>query len=164
MRNLPLTFDCVYYSQKWWEDFAKFCGLLRIYELYQHAKNLVNSQCTLKSFETSKLHNKIDGTTIHYTAKLPLGPFRSRSAKVWRSVLCQNTKVHLIYGSFFMRLLSQCSAEVMSFAKLKGMSKSWLFYSTFLINYDTVCSQQKSWVSYRKLYEKSRKIQRSKVK
>ena len=100
MRNLPLTFDCVYYSQKWWEDFAKFCGLVRIYELYQHAKNLVNSQCTLKSFETSKLHNKIDGTTIHYTAKLPLGPFRSRFAKVWRSVLCQNTKVHLIYGSF----------------------------------------------------------------
>ena len=65
---------------------------------------------------------------------------------------------------FFMRLLSQCSAEVMSFAKLKGMSKSWLFYSTFLVNYDTVCNQQKSWASYRKPYENPRKIQRSKVK
>ena len=34
MRNLPLTFDCSTYSQKLGEDFVKFCGLLRIYELY----------------------------------------------------------------------------------------------------------------------------------
>ena len=34
MRNLPLTFDSMYCSQKLWKDFAKFCGLLRIYELY----------------------------------------------------------------------------------------------------------------------------------
>jgi hypothetical protein len=34
LRNLPLTFDCMYCSQKL-EDFAKFCGLLRIFELYQ---------------------------------------------------------------------------------------------------------------------------------
>ena len=34
LRNLPLTFDCMYCSQKLVEDFAKFCGLLRIYELY----------------------------------------------------------------------------------------------------------------------------------
>ena len=34
MRNLPLTFDCMYSSQKLEEDFVKFCGLLRIYELY----------------------------------------------------------------------------------------------------------------------------------
>ena len=33
LRNLPPTFDCMYYSQKLGEDFAKFCGLLRIYEL-----------------------------------------------------------------------------------------------------------------------------------
>ena len=33
MRNLPLTFDHSTYSQKLGEDFAKFCGLLRIYEL-----------------------------------------------------------------------------------------------------------------------------------
>ena len=34
MRNLHLTFDYSTYSQKLCEDFAKFCGLLRIYELY----------------------------------------------------------------------------------------------------------------------------------
>ena len=33
LRNLPLTFDNSTYSQKLVEDFAKFCGLLRIYEL-----------------------------------------------------------------------------------------------------------------------------------
>ena len=31
--NLHLTFDYSTYSQKLGEDFAKFCGLLRIYEL-----------------------------------------------------------------------------------------------------------------------------------
>ena len=34
LRNLLLTFDCMYCSQKLAEDFAKFCGPLRIYELY----------------------------------------------------------------------------------------------------------------------------------
>ena len=34
LQNLPLTFVCMYCSQKVGEDVAKFCGLLRIYELY----------------------------------------------------------------------------------------------------------------------------------
>ena len=34
LRNLHLTFDCMYCGQKLGEDFAKFCGLLRKYELY----------------------------------------------------------------------------------------------------------------------------------
>ena len=34
LQNLPLTFDCMCCSQKQGEDFAKFCGLFRIYELY----------------------------------------------------------------------------------------------------------------------------------
>ena len=33
MKNIHLTFDYSTYSQKLGEDFAKFCGLLRIYEL-----------------------------------------------------------------------------------------------------------------------------------
>ena len=33
LQNLPLTFDCMYCNQKEGEDFAKFCGLLRICEL-----------------------------------------------------------------------------------------------------------------------------------
>ena len=33
--NLPLTLDYSTYGQNLGEDFAKFCGLLRIYELYQ---------------------------------------------------------------------------------------------------------------------------------
>ena len=35
LQNLPLTFDCMYCMQKLGEDFAKFCGLLRIDELYR---------------------------------------------------------------------------------------------------------------------------------
>ena len=34
LQNLHLTFDYSTYSQKKGEDFTKFCGLLRIYELY----------------------------------------------------------------------------------------------------------------------------------
>ena len=34
LQNLPLTFDYSTYSQRLGEDFAKFCVLLRIYELY----------------------------------------------------------------------------------------------------------------------------------
>ena len=34
LRNLHLTFDCMYCSQKLGEDVAKFCCLLRMYELY----------------------------------------------------------------------------------------------------------------------------------
>ena len=41
MRNLPLTFDYSTYSQKKGEDFAKFCGLLRIYELNDKKKLVV---------------------------------------------------------------------------------------------------------------------------
>ena len=33
LRNLHLTFDCMFCSQKLGEDFAKLCGLLRIHEL-----------------------------------------------------------------------------------------------------------------------------------
>ena len=45
LRNLPLTFDYSTYSQKLVEDFAKFCGLLRIYELY-------TDRCALGSKES----------------------------------------------------------------------------------------------------------------
>ena len=34
MPKRPLTFDWHYIGQKYGEDFANFCGLLRIYELY----------------------------------------------------------------------------------------------------------------------------------
>ena len=39
--NLPLTFDYSTYSQKVVEDFAKFCGLLRIYKLYLSQEHLL---------------------------------------------------------------------------------------------------------------------------
>ena len=36
LRNFHLTFDFSTYSHKLGEEIAKFCGLLRIYELYLH--------------------------------------------------------------------------------------------------------------------------------
>ena len=36
MQNLHLTFDHSTHSQKLGEDFTRFCGLLRIYELYEY--------------------------------------------------------------------------------------------------------------------------------
>ena len=54
MRNLPLSFDCMYCSQKLGVDFAKFCGLLRIYELYITVK-LCYQILTLASREHAEL-------------------------------------------------------------------------------------------------------------
>ena len=41
MGNLHLTFDWHYIGQKKGEYFAKFCGLLRIYELYNVNSNYI---------------------------------------------------------------------------------------------------------------------------
>ena len=38
LQNLHPNFDWHYIGQKWGEDFAIFCGLLRIYELYVAAE------------------------------------------------------------------------------------------------------------------------------
>ena len=61
-----LTFDCMYCSQKLGEDFAKLCGLLRIYELYQKL-------CSIRSaFEYASLLNKL--RDIMYEVKFKVLP------------------------------------------------------------------------------------------
>ena len=50
MRNLHLTFDCMYCSQKLGEDFTKFCGLLRIYELYLYQSKFLKHFYNLYAF------------------------------------------------------------------------------------------------------------------
>ena len=42
LQNLHLTFDYGTYSQKLGEYFAKFCDLLRIYELYQSSGDFIS--------------------------------------------------------------------------------------------------------------------------
>ena len=56
MRNLRLTFDCMYCRQKQGEDFAKFCGLLRIYELYHLGGRMEKHSLAIgsKAFHTVK--------------------------------------------------------------------------------------------------------------
>ena len=58
LRNLPLTFDHSTYSQKLVEDFAKFCGLLRIYELYLKA-------CLTYQFSDIDRLSVKDSTLVH---------------------------------------------------------------------------------------------------
>ena len=58
LRNLPLTFDCMYCSQKLGEDFAKFCGLLRIYKLYHTFAHSKTYKDVLKSLRISALVSK----------------------------------------------------------------------------------------------------------
>ena len=50
MRNFPLTFGYSRYSQKLGEDFAKFCGLLRIFELYFTYQILFHKKCPPQDF------------------------------------------------------------------------------------------------------------------
>ena len=58
MRNLHLSFDCMYCSQKVGEDFAKFCGLLRIHELYCAA-------CTFENEGLSVFDQMFDSTIVY---------------------------------------------------------------------------------------------------
>ena len=64
MRNLHQLFDWQYIGQIIGEDFAKFCGLLRIYELYDEC--FVNEAFKLVfqvQFQcVSELHTKIAGS------------------------------------------------------------------------------------------------------
>ena len=55
MQNLHLIFDYSTYSQKLGEDFAKFCGLLRIYELYKNIL-LIISDITVVLRSLTKLN------------------------------------------------------------------------------------------------------------
>ena len=84
-RNLPLTFDCMYCSQKWGEDFAKLCGLLRIYELYHSVECwsecflfslrnfILQSSITIKKMWMAKDFGKsIFGTSFVFLTKLPI--------------------------------------------------------------------------------------------
>ena len=63
MRNIHLTFGWHYIGQKLGQDFAKFCGLLRIYELYisiqfdQFWTDLIKSDQTI---------NKVENLTIYF--------------------------------------------------------------------------------------------------
>ena len=48
LRNLHLTFDWHYIGKKKGEDFAKFCGLLRVYELYKNCtRNCIRNKTFL---------------------------------------------------------------------------------------------------------------------
>ena len=70
MRNLPLTFDCMYCSQKLGEDFAKFLGLLRLYELYEKfifgfkEKSLPNNLKSCFHTESKNYDFYLNNTTI----------------------------------------------------------------------------------------------------
>ena len=56
LRNLHLTFDWHYIGKKHGEDFAKFCGLLRIYELYlEGAPNFETWPITITNIQNSTL-------------------------------------------------------------------------------------------------------------
>ena len=59
LQNLQLTFDCMYCSQKLGEDLAKFCGLLRIYELYFTKRGKPILKIGLKSFIIFKVDHQM---------------------------------------------------------------------------------------------------------
>ena len=68
LRNLPLTFDYSTYSQKWGEDFAKFCGLLRIYELYHNKTVPSLALVTTSSFHYREFSKKCAVKPWYYKA------------------------------------------------------------------------------------------------
>ena len=105
MRNLPLTFDCSTYSQKLEEDFAKFCGLVRIYELYLQKNNIGHT----------KVHR------IPESASIEMPPFRPQYIKFPKTVF------------YSVNLVSPCT-EVLLLGKLwsKTATKILLLCQAFV--------------------------------
>ena len=97
LRNFQLTFDCMYCSQKLGEDFAKFCGILRIYELYiswkvfdiEHISKLSEHAWGFKAMRKSMLVRKVsklDQSAIS-NCSFSLNDIISSNSKIlWKSV------------------------------------------------------------------------------
>ena len=69
MQNLHRIFDRYYIGQIFGGDFAKFCGLLRMYELYQ--KVYVNGLLVAlqKKVDNSKIPNNVQSATQKLRSK-----------------------------------------------------------------------------------------------
>ena len=69
MQNLHRIFDRYYIEQIFGGDFAKFCGLLRMYELYQ--KVYVNGLLVAlqKKVDNSKIPNNVQSATQKLRSK-----------------------------------------------------------------------------------------------
>ena len=69
MRNIHRIFDRYYIGQIFGGDFAKFCGLLRMYELYQ--KVYVNGLLVAlqKKVDNSKIPNNVQSATQKLRSK-----------------------------------------------------------------------------------------------
>ena len=69
MQNLHHIFDRYYIGQIFGGDFAKFCGLLRMYELYQ--KVYVNGLLVAlqKKVDNSKIPNNVQSATQKLRSK-----------------------------------------------------------------------------------------------
>ena len=115
-RNLPLTFDCSTYSQKLVEDFAKFCGLFRIYELYQDfvGKAVLFLQHCNRKFNFSNVCNRKLGCPKIATISTNHGAIDCRAILlvIITQLIEEQFQVRYLLNSDF--LYKSCFSEVMN--------------------------------------------------
>ena len=83
MRNLHLTFDYSTYGQKYIEDFAKFCGLLRMFELY--LENTERREVIRQTWGTVQKESDQESKLIFVTGQHYQTKQRSQKMKSLRS-------------------------------------------------------------------------------
>ena len=120
LRNLHLTFDCMYCSQTLGEDFAKFCGLLRIYELYLY--NLSSSSLCFCSSNCWSF----------------LGKYSSKEGSAWLVNICK-----------LVKCLDSCSFRFWAMASIfdiKAPPGAWIQWIFFFVMCNRKCFPWKWWV------------------
>ena len=69
MQNLHRRFDRYYIGQIYGGDFAKFCGLLRICELYLFILNLINNDLPLPGVEPRTKVDFVEKVCVSFIMK-----------------------------------------------------------------------------------------------
>ena len=136
MRNFHLTFDW-HYLHKLGGDFSKYCGLLRIYELYDTKTLQKNCACSsnVNLFTTSFISIWILETLIDVKVNLlrKNGPIA-----IFQYIICHTEWINIVWNCFWSwNLLFFMSVQVNLCQKL-----------LFLYNMGRKCCVQKSfWIS-----------------
>ena len=100
LQNLHCRFDRYYIGQIYGEDFAKFCGLLIIYELYLYCRKCINS-----TFITN--FKSVGYSTVYRKKSLKLASLKKNKKMHWEKT--QKTLLVLSYHFYSLHELSFCN-------------------------------------------------------
>ena len=132
LRNLHRRFDCYYIGKNYRGDFAKFYGLLRIYELYKGRPHTCPDIIDWCNFEDINFHFwKGKAKMNHFpTEKLPLLPQVPKlqlNPLIVTLTIIPRVIPHLLF------LLSRCFNRCLEWRRFDSLPLNFVFFSTFYV-------------------------------